>query len=143
MYCFLINFKTNVEKRKIKNMNLNQITIPSLDVEKSVEFYKKLGMHLIVEALPRYVRFELPDGDATFSIHLVEELPTGNGVTIYFEDDNLDILVKTLQEKGIEFSLLPTDQRWLWREAHVYDPDGNKIILFFGGDNRKNPPWRV
>jgi hypothetical protein len=25
----------------------------------------------------------------------------------------------------------------------VYDPDGNKIILFFGGDNRKNPPWRV
>lgn len=124
-------------------MRLNQITIPSLDVEQSVVFYKKLGMHLIVDALPRYVRFELPDGEATFSIHLVEKLPSGDGVTIYFEDDNLDELVKSLQEKGIVFSVLPIDQRWLWREAHVSDPDGNKIILFFGGDNRKNPPWRV
>ena len=124
-------------------MRLNQLTIPSLDLEKSVTFYKKLGMQLIVDALPRYVRFELPDGEATFSIHLVEELPTGDGISIYFEDDNLDELVKQLQAKGIAFSLLPTDQRWLWREAHVLDPDGNKIILFFGGDTRKNPPWRI
>lgn len=124
-------------------MRLNQITIPSLNVERSVQFYKKLGMLLIVDALPRYVRFELPDGEATFSIHLVEKLPIGEGITIYFEDDNLDELVLDLQKKEIEFSLLPTDQRWLWREAHVLDPDGNKIILFFGGDNRKNPPWRV
>jgi len=124
-------------------MRLNQLTIPSLDLEKSVTFYKKLGMQLIVDALPRYVRFELPDGEATFSIHLVEKLPTGDGISIYFEDDNLDELVKQLQAKGIAFSLLPTDQRWLWREAHVLDPDGNKIILFFGGDTRKNPPWRI
>ena len=124
-------------------MRLNQITIPSLDVERSVKFYKKLGMHLIVDALPRYVRFELPDGEATFSIHLVEQMPIGDGITIYFEDDHLDDLVKNLQEEGIEFTQLPVDQRWLWREAHVLDPDGNKIILFFGGDNRKNPPWRI
>jgi catechol 2,3-dioxygenase-like lactoylglutathione lyase family enzyme len=124
-------------------MRLNQITIPSLNVERSVKFYKKLGLHLIVESLPRYVRFELPHGEATLSVHLVDQLPTGDRITIYFEDDNLDSLVTSLQEKGITFSLSPTDQRWLWREAHVYDPDGNKIILFFGGDNRKNPPWRV
>jgi catechol 2,3-dioxygenase-like lactoylglutathione lyase family enzyme len=124
-------------------MRLNQITIPSLDVDKSVEFYKKFGLLLIVEALPRYVRFELPDGEATLSIHLVDALPKGNGVMVYFEEENLDELVKNLQTKGISFTLLPTDQRWLWREAHLLDPDGNKIILFFAGDNRKNPPWRV
>jgi catechol 2,3-dioxygenase-like lactoylglutathione lyase family enzyme len=124
-------------------MRLNQITIPSLDVEKSVEFYKKFGLLLIFEALPRYVRFELPDGEATLSIHLVDALPKGNGVMVYFEEENLDELVKNLQTKGISFTLLPTDQRWLWREAHLLDPDGNKIILFFAGDNRKNPPWRV
>ena len=50
-------------------MNLNQVTIPSVDVIKSVEFYKKLGLRLIVDASPRYVRFEVPDGEATFSIH--------------------------------------------------------------------------
>ena len=53
-------------------MNLNQITIPSLDVEKAVTFYKTLGLHLIVNALPRYVRFECPDGDSTLSIHKSE-----------------------------------------------------------------------
>ena len=124
-------------------MNLNQITIPSLDVTTSVEFYKKLGLHLIVDASPRYVRFELPDGDSTFSIHEVEQLPKGNGVTIYFEDENLDELVEKLQKKGIEFTLLPKDQTWLWREARLLDPDGNQLILFKAGENRKNPPWRI
>ena len=71
-------------------MNLNQVTIPSLDVEKATEFYKLLGLKLIVNALPRYVRFECPDGDGTFSIHKVEALPEGNGISIYFEDDHLD-----------------------------------------------------
>ncbi len=124
-------------------MNLNQVTIPSLDVEKAVKFYIKLGLHLIVDASPRYVRFELPDGNSTFSIHKVDELPKGNGTIVYFEDDNLDELVENLQEKGIEFTQLPKDQTWLWREAHVVDPDGNKLILFKAGENRKNPPWRV
>ncbi len=38
-------------------MNLNQITVPVMDVQKSIEFYKKLGLHLIVESLPHYARF--------------------------------------------------------------------------------------
>lgn len=60
-------------------MNLNQITIPSLDIEASTAFYKTLGLHLIVDALPRYVRFECPDGNTTLSVHLVETLPKGVG----------------------------------------------------------------
>tara|TARA_R110002050_G_scaffold300018_1_gene467336 strand:- start:13273 stop:13647 length:375 start_codon:yes stop_codon:yes gene_type:complete len=124
-------------------MDLNQITIPSLDVEKATEFYKILGLHLIVDAIPRYVRFECPDGNATFSIHKVDTLPEGNGITIYFEDDDLDMLVSNLQEKGIVFKQLPEDKTWLWREAHLEDPDGNHIILYHAGKNRKNPPWRI
>lgn len=124
-------------------MNLNQITIPSLNVEVATEFYKTLGLTLIVDALPRYVRFVCPDGDSTFSIHKVEELPKGNGIVIYFEDDNLDELVSALKNKGITFTQLPEDKTWLWREAHLNDPDGNQIILYYAGKNRKNPPWRV
>lgn len=124
-------------------MNLNQITIPSIDLEKAVVFYKKLGLHLIVDALPRYVRFECPDGESTFSIHKVEELPKGNGISIYFEDNSLDELVKQLKEKGIIFTSEPEDKSWLWREAHLQDLDGNHIILFKAGTNRKNPPWRI
>jgi catechol 2,3-dioxygenase-like lactoylglutathione lyase family enzyme len=124
-------------------MNLNQVTIPSLDVNKATVFYQQLGLHLIVDARPRYVRFELPEGDATFSIHLVEELPQGNGISVYFQNENLDEVVKELQDKGIQFELLPTDQPWLWREAHLKDIDGNQLILYKAGENRKNPPWRV
>ena len=124
-------------------MNLNQITIPSLDVSKATEFYKKLGLHLIVNALPRYVRFECPDGESTFSIHKVDELSKGNGITIYFENDNLDETVSQLKEKGLVFTSDPEDKSWLWREAHIYDLDGNHLILFKAGEDRKNPPWRV
>jgi len=124
-------------------MNLNQITIPSIDVEKAVAFYKTLGLKLIVEALPRYARFECPDGDATFSIHKVNEFPKGDGISIYFEDENLDALVSKLKQKGITFISDPEDKTWLWREAHLEDYDGNHIILYHAGTHRKNPPWRI
>lgn len=92
-------------------MNLNQVTIPSLDLARSVAFYKKLGLWLIMDALPRYARFECPDGDATFSIHLVEELPTGEVIMLYFEDQQLDETVSKLQELGVEFDEMPEDRR--------------------------------
>ena len=124
-------------------MTLNQITIPSLDVKKALVFYKTLRLHLIVDALPNYVRFKCPDGNATFSIHKVDTLPSGDGIKIYFEDDNLDELVKNLQSKNIQFTALPEDKPWLWREAHLKDLDNNHIILFSAGKNRLNPPWRI
>ncbi len=124
-------------------MNLNQVTVPSLDLSKSIPFYQKLGLKLIVHTAPRYARFECPDGASTFSIHLVEELPTGNGVVVYFECDNLDAHVQGLLEKGVVFEELPNDTRWLWREARLKDPDGNQLVLFYGGENRLNPPWRL
>ena len=124
-------------------MNLNQVTIPSIDVEKASAFYKILGLKVIVDALPRYVRFECPDGDATFSIHKVEELPYGNGIIVYFEHEDLDDLVINLKEKGIIFTTEPTSKSWLWYEAHLEDPDGNQIILYSAGQHRKNPPWRI
>lgn len=124
-------------------MNLNQVTVPTLDVEKSIAFYQKLGLELIVEALPHYARFELPEGDATFSLHLVEELPKGEGIYVYFELEQLDSRVAELQAIGIVFDEMPEDRRWLWREARLKDPDGNQLILYYAGENRKNPPWRM
>lgn len=124
-------------------MNLNQITVPSLDVEKAITFYKRLGLQLIVEALPKYARFQCPVGDATFSIHQVEKLPSGDGVYVYFECADLDAKVKSLIENEISFDEQPSDKPWLWREARLRDLDNNQIILFFGGENRKNPPWRI
>lgn len=124
-------------------MNLNQVTIPSLDLSKAVVFYEKLGLKLIVEALPDYARFECPDGDSTFSIHRTDSLPEGAGIAVYFECVDLDEYVNELIEKGIEFDQKPTDQKWLWREARLKDLDGNQLILFYGAENRVNPPWKI
>ncbi|MEM9686685.1 MAG: VOC family protein [Bacteroidota bacterium] len=124
-------------------MNLNQITVPSVNVSEAIAFYEKLGLRLIVKSLPHYARFECPDGEATFSIHKVDTLPKGNGICVYFECENLDEYVAKLMDKGIAFETLPEDKRWLWREVRLKDKDQNQLILFYAGKNRKNPPWRI
>lgn len=124
-------------------MNLNQVTIPSINVEAAVTFYQRLGLVQIVEGLPDYARFECPTGQATFSIHRVDRLPAQLGVVVYFECDDLDATVQKLKQAGIEFDSDPQDQPWLWREAYLHDPDSNVICLYYAGENRLNPPWRL
>ena len=124
-------------------MNLNQITLPSTNVAQSIEFYENMGFNLIVKSLPEYARFEATEGNSTFSIHKMDALPKEDGIWVYFECSNLEKQVHDLISKGFSFEGLPQDQPWLWREASLRDPDNNKIILYFAGENRLNPPWKV
>jgi catechol 2,3-dioxygenase-like lactoylglutathione lyase family enzyme len=121
---------------------LNQVTVPSRDVARAIDFYKRLGLTLIVESLPHYARFKAPEGDATFSIDLDREA-AGGGPVIYFECDDLDERCASLAQDGVIFEQAPANQRWLWREARLRDPDGNRLCLYFAGENRLNPPWRL
>lgn len=123
-------------------MDLNQVTLVCVDYDASVEFYQNLGLTQIVDSPPRYARFETPSG-STFSIHSGERASVASGTVVYFEVDDVDKTVADLQEKGIEFESMPVDQRWLWREAYVNDPAGNRICIYHGGENRRYPPWRV
>ena len=124
-------------------MNLNQVTIPVLNVEKSILFYQKLGLKLIVKSLPHYARFECINGQATFSIRRVDTVNNNCGTWIYFEVENLDEIVNNLIDLGLQFEEFPNDKPWLWRESRLKDPDGNQIIIYFAGDNRLNPPWKI
>ena len=123
-------------------MNLNQVTLPALDIEKSIAFYKSLGLNQIVSA-PHYARFEMPEGDSTLSLHLHEGELGEQVIVTYFEISNLDEVVNALESKGVAFESRPHDQTWLWREAYIRDPSDNRICLFHAGENRKNPPWRI
>ena len=65
---------------------------------------------------------------------------------VYFDHNAttpLDDQVARLEAKGLQFTQLPRDERWLWREARLSDPSGNVICLYHAGENRLNPPWRV
>ena len=121
-------------------MELNQVTLPVRDMDEATEFYRKLGFTQIVDS-PHYARFECPGG-ASFSLSL-ENGEFSNGAVIYFEHERLDEWVAELEARGVEFEHGPRDERWLWREAMLYDPSGNKIKLYQAGENRLNPPWRV
>ena len=124
-------------------MNLNQVTIFSEKPVETVEFFEKLGLRLIVNSLPRYARLECPDGDATLSVNIANEVVVTNNVVLYFECIDLDERIAQLKSVGLTFDEDPTDRAWLWRQAYLKDPNGNKICLFHAGENRKNPPWRV
>ncbi|MHA7772839.1 VOC family protein [Roseibium sp. M-1] len=123
-------------------MDLNQVTLETNDFDKSLEFYGKLGLKLIVLSDGRYARFELPSGSSTLSIHYAEEVMAGNAM-LYFEVDDLERRYKDLVAKGIVFDAPPVLQNWRWREARFSDPSGNRLCLFHAGPDRRFPPWRL
>jgi len=126
----------------MEHMELNQVTLPCTDLAVSLEFYRRMGFSPIVSSPPDYARFECPGG-ATFSLHRSGVSPADSGIVIYFEAADLDGTVAALREAGIQFLSGPTDQPWLWREAHLRDPDGNHLCLYHAGKNRRFPPWRL
>lgn len=131
----------------MSGIRLNQITLAATDMAASVLFYQNLGLTLIVDSAPRYVRFEFPtpqDGSppATLSLHSVPEgwRAQDHAPLIYFELDNIDDFIK---ERGLNPLGPPKTQRYLWREADILDPAGNKLRLYQAGENRRFPPWRI
>ena len=124
-------------------MKLNQVTVPALDLERSIAFYRTLGLKLIVKS-PYYARFEVGDGTDTFSLHITDDATgAANGPHVYFECEDLDARVAALKAKGVVFDCGPVERTWLWREAWLTDPAGVKLCLYWAGDMRRSPPWRL
>lgn len=124
-------------------MRLNQITAPARDLDASIGFYRQLGFRLIVKSAD-YARFEAPEGDATFSLHIADgAIARENAPRIYLECDDVDAEVARLKALGVVFEHEPIMQTWLWREAWLRDPAGNALCLYHAGVNRTHPPWRI
>jgi hydroxymethylpyrimidine/phosphomethylpyrimidine kinase len=120
---------------------LNQITVPATDYAASLAFYRQLGLALIVDSPDDdYARFEAGNG-VTLSIHCGDG--AAGGAIVYLESLRLDAWVAELQAAGLAFEQLPQDEDWLWREARLKDPAGNRICLYAAGEARRFPPWRV
>jgi catechol 2,3-dioxygenase-like lactoylglutathione lyase family enzyme len=122
-------------------MRLNQVTVTLPDLDAGWRFYCGLGLVPVVDARPHYARFVCPDEESTFSLH--KGTAGGGGTTVYFECEDLDERVEQLTAAGYTFTSGPADTRWLWREAEMFDPGGNRVLLYWAGENRLNPPWRI
>jgi catechol 2,3-dioxygenase-like lactoylglutathione lyase family enzyme len=128
-------------------LRLNQVTLGAIDFAASVLFYQNLGMKLIVDSAPRYARFEFPTSaevsdPATLSLHAVEAdwSAPKDWPLIYFEVDDV---AKFLTDAGIEPLAWPEMKSYLWEEADILDPSGNRIRIFKAGTARRFPPWRI
>ncbi|MEM7728280.1 MAG: VOC family protein [Pseudomonadota bacterium] len=128
-------------------IRLNQVTLGATDMAASVLFYERFGLTLIVDAAPRYVRFEFPDppggGEpATLSLHAVEAgwtAPT-DWPLVYFEVE--DVTGFLTVAKLTPFAA-PELKPYAWEEADVLDPAGNRIRIYRAGKARRFPDWRV
>jgi hydroxymethylpyrimidine/phosphomethylpyrimidine kinase len=122
---------------------LNQVTVTGRNYDRSVEFYRRLGLKQIV-ASPEtgYARFETAGG-VTFSVQIDPEEEIKATTAVYFECDDLDERVEQLARSGIAFEHGPRNQPWMWREARLRDPDGNIIFFYKAGEARRFPPWRI
>jgi len=59
---------------------------------------------------------------------------------IYFEVDDVP---HYLQDKNIKSVKEAELMSYLWVEADIIDPSGNRIRIYHAGENRRFPPWRV
>jgi hydroxymethylpyrimidine/phosphomethylpyrimidine kinase len=121
---------------------LNQVTLTGTNYDRSVEFYRRIGLRQIVANSPDYARFETAGG-ATLSIQIDPEEKIVATTAVYLECDDLDERVEGLARAGLPFEHGPRNQPWMWREARLRDPDGNIIFLYKAGEARRFPPWRV
>ena len=122
---------------------LNQVTVTGTNYERSVDFYRRLGLKQIVDSPENgYARFETAGG-VTFSVQIDPEEKIIATTAIYLECDDLDERVEQLARGGLAFEHGPRNQPWMWREARLRDPDGNIIFFYKAGENRRFPPWRI
>ena len=122
---------------------LNQVTVTGTNYERSVDFYRRLGLQQIVDSPDTgYARFETAGG-VTFSVQIDPEEKIIATTAIYLECDDLDERVEQLARSGIAFEHGPRNQPWMWREARLRDPDGNIIFFYKAGEARRFPPWRM
>jgi len=131
----------------LHGLRLNQITLGAIDFAASVLFYQRLGLILIVDSAPRYVRFEFPTppdrGEpATFSLHGVKEgwSAPSEWPLIYFEVDDVAAF---LSDANLTPLAPPEMKSYLWEEADILDPSGNRIRIYKAGKARRFPPWRI
>lgn len=131
----------------MSGLRLNQVTLGARNMALSITFYETLGLTLIVDSAPRYARLEFPMPNAggepaTLSLHRVNESwkAPDDWPLVYFEVDDIEAY---LRARGLKPLMPPEMKPYLWQEADILDPSGNRIRLYTAGKARRFPPWRV
>jgi uncharacterized glyoxalase superfamily protein PhnB len=119
---------------------LNAIGIVASDTERSIAFYRLLGVEFpeggeghIEATLPNGVRFMLDAEEVIKSFRPDWARETGNQLALAFECDRpaeVDELYAAVKAAGFDAEKEPWDAFWGQRYAQLRDPDGVPVDLF-------------
>ena len=121
-------------------MKLKNPMLVVTDIDKSVEFYKKVfGLHVIMDFGANKT---LTGGLALQTVETYKDFIGksdisfgGNNFEIYFEEDNFDEFADKLKKCDVEYVHPIVEHSWGQRVVRFYDPDKHIIEV---GENMKN-----
>ena len=122
---------------------LNALGIVVSDMERSIRFYRLIGLDVpetpgeghVDAFLPNGVRFMLDKEDVVRSFRPEWQRATGNQLGIALECDSpseVDELYARVTEAGFDGEKEPWDAFWGQRYAQLRDPDGVPVDLYAG-----------
>lgn len=120
-------------------MKLNRPMLVVTDINKSVDFYKKVfGLRVVMDFGANKT---LTGGLALQTIETFKEFIGkdeicfgGNNFEIYFEEDDFDKFINRLNECDVEYVHPVKEHSWGQRVVRIYDPDRHIIEI---GENMK------
>ena len=120
-------------------MKLKNPMLVVTDIDKSVEFYKKVfGLHVIMDFGANKT---LTGGLALQTVETYKDFIGksdisfgGNNFEIYFEEDNFDEFADKLKKCDVEYVHPIVEHSWGQRVVRFYDPDKHIIEV---GENMK------
>lgn len=120
-------------------MKLNNPMLVVKDIDKSVDFYKKVfGLRVIMDFGANKT---MTGGLALQTIETFKEFIGtdaicfgGNNFEIYFEEDDFDKFISRLKECNVEYVHPVKEHSWGQRVVRIYDPDRHIIEI---GENMK------
>ena len=121
-------------------MKIKNTMLVVTDIDKSVEFYKKvLGLRVIMDFGANKtltVGLALQTLDTWREFIGTDDISFGNNSSeIYFEEDNFDKFAERLQKFDVDYVHPVKEHSWGQRVVRIYDPDKHIIEI---GENIKS-----
>ncbi len=121
-------------------MKIKNTMLVVTDIDKSVEFYKKvLGLRVIMDFSANKTLtggLALQTLDTWREFIGTDDISFGNNSSeIYFEEDNFDKFAERLQKFDVDYVHPVKEHSWGQRVVRIYDPDKHIIEI---GENVKS-----
>lgn len=118
------------EKSPFHNQGLALLVIHANDMQKSVEFYRSLGLRFERHSHPPCgVHFATVDGNCVFEIcQRRQDRPPHSPITFGFNVSSVEDAVNEARASGGTVKREPHGAEW-GRSATLADPDGNCVLL--------------